>query len=60
MYVDRLDIGSVIFTEVGGRPAAHPFAIVVLSDEAIKAVLMADRKSDDSFGKLEVSSFFVL
>jgi hypothetical protein len=60
MYVDRLDLSTVDFTEIGGPPPPHKFAVSAWTYDAVKAVLAADRISDTKYGKLQVSYAFFL
>ncbi|VAH75601.1 unnamed protein product [Triticum turgidum subsp. durum] len=55
MYVDCLDLSTVDFTGVGGPPPTHKFAISAWTISAVKAVLAADRATDGTYGKLQVS-----
>ena len=55
MYVDRLDLSIVDFTEIGGQLPPHKFAVSAWSYDVVKAVLAADRISDTKYGKLQVS-----
>ncbi|XBI17806.1 hypothetical protein VPH35_059763 [Triticum aestivum] len=60
MYVVRLDLLTVNFTEIGGPPPPHKFAVSAWTYDVVKAVLAADRISDTKYGKLQVSSAFFL
>ena len=55
MYVDCLDLSTVDFTGVGGPPPTHKFAVSAWTINAVKAVLAADRATDTTYGKLQVS-----
>lgn len=58
MYVDSLDLSTVKFPELGGPPPSHKFAVSAWTYDAVKVVLAADRKSDTTYGKLQVSFSF--
>ena len=51
MYVDCLDLSTVDFTGTGGPPPAWTI-------NAVKVVLAADKATDTTYGKLQVSSGF--
>ena len=55
MYVDCLDLSTVDFTGTGGPLPAHKFAV---SAWTINVVLAADKATDTTYGKLQVSSSF--
>ena len=55
MYVDCLDLSTVDFTGVGGPPPTHKFAVSAWTISAVKVVLAADRATDGTYGKLQVS-----
>ena len=55
MYVDCLDLSTVDFTGTGGPPPTHKFAVSAWTINAVKAVLAADRATDTTYGKLQVS-----
>ncbi|XBI05307.1 hypothetical protein VPH35_133484 [Triticum aestivum] len=55
MYLDCLDLSTVDFTGVGGPPPTHKFAVSAWTISAVKAVLAADRATDGTYGKLQVS-----
>ena len=54
MYVDLLDLSTVDFTEIGGPPPSHKFAISAWTYNGVKVVLAADRISDTKYGKLQL------
>ena len=56
MYVARLDLSAVDFTEIGGPPPPHKFDVSAWTYNAVKAVLAADKITDTKYGKLQVSS----
>ena len=58
MYVDRLDLSTVDFSEIGGPPPPHKFIIFAWSYDVVKAVLATDRICDTKYGKLQVSVVF--
>ena len=60
MYVDCLDPSTVDFTGTGSPPHAHKFAVSVWTINVVKAVLAADKATDTTYGKLQVSSGFFL
>ncbi|XP_037441587.1 uncharacterized protein LOC119309768 [Triticum dicoccoides] len=53
MYVDRLDLSIVDFTEIGGQLPPHKFAVSAWSYDVVKVVLATDRISDTKYGKLQ-------
>ena len=55
MYVDSLDLSTVDFTGIGGPPPTHKFAVSAWTISAVKAVLAADRATDGTYGKLQVT-----
>ena len=55
MYVDSLDLSTVDFTGIGGPPPTHKFAVSAWTISAVKAVLAADRATDTTYWKLQVS-----
>ena len=60
MYVDRLDLSTIDFAEIGGSPPPHKFAVSTWSYDAVKAVLAASRISETKYSKLQVSFIFLL
>ena len=60
MYVDSLDLSTVDFSEIGGPPPPHKFAVSAWTYDAVKAVFAADKITDTKYGKLQVSSAFFL
>ena len=60
MYVDRLDLSTVDFTGIGGPPPTHKFVVSAWTINAVKVVLAADKATDTTYGKLQVSSGFFL
>ena len=60
MYVNRLDLPTIDFTEIGGPPPPHKFAVPAWSYDVVKVVLAEDRISDTKYGKLQVSFIFFL
>ena len=55
MYVDCLDLSTVDFTGVGGPPPTHKFVVSAWTINVVKVVLAADRATDTTYGKLQVS-----